>query len=78
VFQEVGVLPNNIHDARGDNCLVLLAFLCLTQLQQSPKRADEKGTFLTVLDTAAERADDPRQRVQAIEIEIQSLLLLNF
>jgi len=75
VAKESGVLSHHIHDARCDNCLVLLALPVLTQLQESAQSGDEEGSFLSLFDAATQRADNPRKRVQFVEAEVLGYML---
>lgn len=73
VPEETRKLTDYVHNAGGNHSLVFLSCFVLAQLQQSPKGADEEGSFLAFLDAAAERADDPRERVEALKVETMGL-----
>jgi len=75
MLQKSRVLTDYVHDARGYNSLVLFTFLVLAELQQSPESADKEGSFLAILNGAAERTNNPRQGVKSIKIKILGLLL---
>lgn len=75
VPEEGGVLPDDIHDAGGNDGLVLLALLDFAELEEGPEGGDEEGPLFPFLDAPAERAHNPGQGVQGIKVEILVLVL---
>ena len=46
-------------------------------MEECSESIDEKSALLSFLDAAAERTDNPRQRVEFIEAELIGLLFFN-